>query len=198
MFNISCEQGKISRPCCRCNQGIAVSQTLTSILLQKRREVLGYIFVNSDWTVFQQQDLNPTALCRRETGVSQQLFFRNCGEVNPVQGRVENLPHSFEAIQIIDKYVGIDDERAWTSSHLVVPSDIFQKVDGVALVWVSQFVDVGKAWETGFSPHAESSLVRSCGLGKKVIYDGLGDPLLIANTNSWNVSLTNKCTHAVP
>jgi hypothetical protein len=79
-----------------------------------------------------------------------------------------------------------------------VPSDIFQKVDGVALVSVSQFVDVGKAWETGFSPHAESSLVRGCGLGKKVIDDGLGDALLIADTNSWNVSLTNKCTHAVP
>ena len=52
-----------------------------------------------------------------------------------------------------------------------VPGDIFQEVDGVPLVSISQFVDMGKAWETGFSPHAESSLVRSCGLGKKVIYD---------------------------
>jgi len=62
-----------------------------------------------------------------------------------VQARVEDLPHSFEAIQIIDKNVGIDDERAWTTSHLVVPIDIFQKVCVAALVLVSQFVDVGKA-----------------------------------------------------
>ena len=95
--------------------------------------------------VFQQQNLNPMPLHRRKTGVSQQFFSRNCSEVNPVQARVEDLPHSFEAIQIIDKNVGIDDERAWTTSHLVVPIDIFQKVCVAALVLVSQFVDVGKA-----------------------------------------------------
>jgi hypothetical protein len=103
-----------------------------------------------------------------------------------------------ETIQIIDKNVGIDAERAWTTSNLVVPSDIFQKVGSAALVLVSQFVDVGKAWETVFSPHAESTLVRGCGLGKKVIDDGLGDALLIADPNRRNVSLANKCTHARP
>ena len=135
-------------------------------------------------------------LSKRDRGFPAALS-RNCSEVNSVQRRVEDLPHSFETIQIIDKNVGIDDERAWTTSHLVVPIDIFQKVGGAALVLVSQFVDVGKAWETGFSPHAESSLVRRCGLGKKVIDHGLGDALLIADTNCWNVSLTNKYTHAV-
>jgi len=148
--------------------------------------------------VFQQQNLNPLALCRRETGVSQQLLSRNCSEVNPVQGRVEDLPHSVETIQIIDKNVRIDDERTWATSHLVVPSDSFQKVGGAALVLIAQFVDVGKAWARGLSPHAKSSLVRGCGLGKKVIDDGLGDALLITDTNSRNVSLTNKRTHSVP
>jgi hypothetical protein len=147
--------------------------------------------------VFQQQDLNPTALSRRETGVSQQLFSRNCSEVNSVQGRVEDIPHSFETIQIIDKNVCINEERAWTTSHLVVASDIFQKIGGGALVSVSQFVDVGTARETSFSPHAESSLLGGGGLGKKVIDHGLGDALLIADTNRWDVSLTNKCTHVV-
>lgn len=197
MFNISGEQREISRPRCCGDQRVGVSQALMAILLQKSRELFGDIFVSWDETMLQQQELDPTALRRGETRLCQQLFSRYRRVVNPVSGRVEYLAHSFDTIQIIDKNVRVDNERAWTTSHLVVLGDVFQKPFSRALISIAQSVDVGKARDRIVSPHTESSLARGCGLSKVMIDDSPGDTLLISETDSGNFALSDERQHRI-
>jgi hypothetical protein len=109
-----------------------------------------------------------------------------------VQGIVEDLPHSFETIQIVDKNVRVDKERGWTTSHLVVLIHILQKVGGTALILVAQLVDVSKAWDAILFPHAEPTFLRGGSLSEIVVDNGLRDTMLFANANGWNLTRSDK------
>lgn len=84
--------------------------------------------------------MNPPSFCRRKAGFRQQLLSGHRGVVDPVARSIQNFPHAFGAIQVVNENICIHDKRGRRADYLLILGHILQELFGRATIPGSYFI----------------------------------------------------------
>jgi len=172
--------------------GIGLPQAVIDIFRQEAGEAFGNRFVHWDQSMFEKQPPNPMPLCRRKARLRQELFLGDHRVVNPMVGGIQDRPHPFDAVQVVNKDVSVHKERCRVPGHLLIPSQVLQeRFRGVAIP-VSPLIHVREACDGLLLPHPEPPLFGGDGLGEVAVHDILSDPVLFPDVDRRYLPFANE------